>query len=57
MKQWMAVPIAALCLLAGCGGADESPTGGVSADEARMLNEAEAMLGDVNVAEPENGAQ
>lgn len=56
MTRWMLVPLAVGLLLAGCGGADDSPVGGVSADEARMLNEAEAMLGDVNGA-GENMAQ
>lgn len=56
MKRWMPAPIAAILLLGGCGGSDESAPAAMTADEARMLNEAEAMLPDMNVDADANAA-
>ncbi|AHE57234.1 hypothetical protein NX02_28260 [Sphingomonas sanxanigenens DSM 19645 = NX02] len=54
MKRWMPAPIAAILLLGGCGSSEETPPGAVSADEARMLNEAEAMLAEMNRADDDD---
>lgn len=43
---------ALLLTLAGCG--EDSPTGGLTADESRQLNEAAAMLDDAPAALPTN---
>ena len=50
MKRWMLVPIAGAVLLGGCGGSEDAAPGAVTADEARMLNDAEAMLAEINLA-------
>ncbi|MGF7151699.1 hypothetical protein FHS96_005367 [Sphingomonas zeicaulis] len=54
----MPLSIAAILLLAGCGSSEEAAPGALTADEARMLNDAEAMLGDINLADADdaNGA-
>ncbi|NIJ23605.1 hypothetical protein [Sphingomonas japonica] len=45
-------PILAVLLLAGCGSDDELAPGGVTESEARVLNDAAAML-DANATMPE----